>query len=296
MTDKLRYTYSVARFVPDTIRGEFVNIGLVVVNDDTGEALVANLQNRKRARCIDVNSTLPSVVEALERLSARFDVSSERDSTPDQNHEISPEGWLRQIAREYQNMLTFTAPQWILAESVHQASARLTHRFLLEPQSEKAAFLNRSSAVARLKKAYQSRALFGLEEIAVHESAAIKAATHKIKCDFVVTNGRALQIAHAFSFQIPNTEQLSETIRAWSFSIGEIRSGGATALVSANALAVHPTIDVEVVFVPPQTRTGEDLLEETRAMFEPIDVKLRPMSEASEVADAAARLAGHTNA
>lgn len=67
----MRYVYSLIRFVPDVVLGEFILLGAVVGSDESMEWRVRRVANARRARYIDVHHTLSGAwefVTELERL------------------------------------------------------------------------------------------------------------------------------------------------------------------------------------------------------------------------------------
>lgn len=115
------YSYTVSRFVPDPIRNEPVNIGVVVVDPDTGEAahkFTSHLASLK-ARCPGADiDTLSGVVKSIK-------VGSMPGGADD----------LADLAKRHRNLLQFTPPRAVEAPTldgalqsafvryVHQAAA-----------------------------------------------------------------------------------------------------------------------------------------------------------------------------
>ena len=70
----MRHVYSMVRFVPDSARGEFINVGANVGSEESSEWQVWQIENPKRARFIDERGTpwvrvarLDSCPESLSR-------------------------------------------------------------------------------------------------------------------------------------------------------------------------------------------------------------------------------------
>ena len=53
----MRHVYSMVRFVPDSARGEFINVGANVGSEESSEWQVWQIENPKRARFIDERGT-----------------------------------------------------------------------------------------------------------------------------------------------------------------------------------------------------------------------------------------------
>src|SRR5437867_989206 len=64
----MSYTYSLLRFVPDPARGEFVNFGLLVGDDDAGDWELRLIQNLRRAKAIDERGALQVALAFVDTL------------------------------------------------------------------------------------------------------------------------------------------------------------------------------------------------------------------------------------
>lgn len=290
MSTKIRYAYSVARFSPDAIREECVNIGLLVGNAETGEIAVRSIKYAKRANCIDDKGVFPAARAALDMLGREFELLGVDDA--DVSESVTCDAWLRRKAGEYQNILRLTAPQWIMAEDAEAAAERLAVRFLVEPQQERAAFHTRKRALANLRKAY--RAASFPEDVDFEDNPRIQSKTHGTIFDFVVANGHALQLAQAWSFQV-NQDDLADKIRAWAFSVSELRDAGGSAVLNKKQVVVRRDIDIEVIYVPPLPGQATEVVQESFAMFKELGVTYVPMESADSIAGRAQVLAEKTS-
>ena len=100
---------------------------------------------------------------------------------------------------------------------------------------------------------------------------------HRERVDFAVTNGRVVQLAHTWSFQVADQADLAEHVKAWGWTIRDARDyGGALLSPDTADLKVDKGVDVEVVYVGPRsvgcpmgssasiTSTGDDPARPTR--------------------------------
>ncbi|NWJ96529.1 MAG: DUF3037 domain-containing protein [Chloroflexi bacterium] len=58
MDRKVKYRYSVVRFMPDQLRGEFINVGILLHVLDSGELLTRWIEGLGRMRCLSKDVTL----------------------------------------------------------------------------------------------------------------------------------------------------------------------------------------------------------------------------------------------
>lgn len=154
------YSYTVSRFVPDPIRNEPVNIGVVVVDPDTGKAahrFTSNLASLK-ARCPGADiDTLSGVVRSIK-------VGSMPGGADD----------LADLSKRHRNLLQFTPPRAVEAPTlggalqrafdmyVHQAATAAPSR--ASRQGPKALILSTVDSEVRLagitRKAVEQRPVF----------------------------------------------------------------------------------------------------------------------------------------
>lgn len=154
------YSYTVSRFVPDPIRNEPVNIGVVVVDPDTGEAahkFTSSLDSLK-TRCPGADiDTLSGVVRSIK-------VGNMPGGTDD----------LAGLAKRHRNLLQFTPPRAVEAPTldgalqrafdmyVHQAATATSPR--ASRQDPKALILDTVDREVRLagigKEAVERRPVF----------------------------------------------------------------------------------------------------------------------------------------
>ncbi len=66
-------------------------------------------------------------------------------------------------------------------------------------------------------------------------------------------------MAHTWSFQVPDQEQLASRVKAWGWTIQDVQhSGGTLYFDDGDEVVVDPGVDVGGVYVPP--KPGQDAL------------------------------------
>src|SRR5262245_364958 len=125
----MKCVYSILRFVPEPVRGESVNVGLVVGSDEAAEWHLRTLSNMKRARAIDVNGRLRHVSSFVDDLGREIDHFNEAADEGLVAREPVSEHWLRQLWEESRNIVQLTRPTPIVAESVVAAADILAEQF-----------------------------------------------------------------------------------------------------------------------------------------------------------------------
>ena len=148
-------------------------------------------------------------------------------------------------------------------------------------------------ALAAVRRAYREAGLRPRDHF--EEGANVKGQHHKERFDFVVANSRAVQLAQTWSFQVPNQEDLAEQVKAWAWTVADVRKHGGTAETAARRIEVPHDVDIEAVYVPPVVGGPREALDEAFAAFSEINVQPVEADEASAVGLQASRLVGMRN-
>ncbi len=286
----MRYTYSVVRFVPDPVRGEFVNVGVIVGSDESSEWQLRTIENTKRARGIDAKGLLPVVWTFVDYIGRQLDAYTEAVDAAQERTPAISEDWLRRLSIESRNVVQLSQPTPIIADDVNDAFVILFEQFILEPETRRYSFQKKHSALAAVRRAYSASGL--LRGLDFDEAAVVKGAFHSERFDFTVLNGRVVQLVQAWSFQVPAQEELLEKIKAWAWTVADIRRHGGEAQVSDRAIAVPETVDVSAVYVPPVVGAQSKALDEALSAFREIRVEPLSLSDVSNVALRARALLG----
>ncbi len=286
----MRYVYSVVRFVPDPIRGEFVNVGAIVGSDESSEWAVRTIENQKRARSIDDKGVLAQFLSFIDDVGRKLDVYTDSIEQGVEPGFVVSESWLRRLWEESRNVVQLSLPTPVIADSLQEVADLLFDQFILEPESRRFPFRKKHTALAAVRRAYAASGLYRGTHFA--EGSLVRGAHHKERFDFVVANGDALQLAHAWSFQVPGQEDLAESIKAWAWTVRDIRGNGGDALADNRRVVVPRGVDVQVVYVEPAAGGPTAVLEEALSAFRELTVTALPVGEAPRVGARALELLG----
>jgi hypothetical protein len=194
------YLFSLLRFVPDPMRGEFVNLGAIIGNEDTEEWHVQLIDNRKRARKIDSNDSLGMVLARINSIERQIDEYLESiDDLVTPPTEIN-RSWLDGLHTDHQNQLQVSSPQPIFVQSAADAVRVIEEEFLVDPETTSSSQdrIGKSTGKARLRDALREGGLKKNEDF--FERPKIKAGSYDWNFDFIVANGRAVQASQVWSF------------------------------------------------------------------------------------------------
>src|SRR5438046_5751217 len=121
----MKLTYAVIRFVPDSARAEFINVGLLVGDEPSGSCQVTIDNTRRLAYAIADRATVDTVWSYLGDLK----VGLERHRAQWKDFSFSSE-WLRGHSFEAGNLLQFSPPAPVAAGALVTASAIRAPGFL----------------------------------------------------------------------------------------------------------------------------------------------------------------------
>jgi hypothetical protein len=276
----MRFVYSIVRFVPDPAREEFVNIGAIVGSEDLGQWDVRQVENPRRARLLDERRSLPAAWEFLDwvgRVIDEFEHAQERLFEP----QLQPtERWLRLLQAEHRNVVQLSTPRPLVAENLQEAVDLVFSELVVDPALRRFPFEKKHKALATVRRVYRAR---GLEtNKTLFERTELSAGKHRERLDFAVVNAEVRQLVHTWSFDVPDQEELAEQVKAWGWTLSQLReTGGDLRLPEGRSVAVDPDVDVGVVYVPPSRESTA--LEEAESVTERVKVWMVPVSEEQEI-------------
>lgn len=278
----MKYYYAVVRFVPDTFRGEFVNVAIIVGSEDTGEWEIRMADNPRHARRLDDGKGLEAVWAYLNNIEGLIEQSANEELEPGDEPICASRRWLEGEHLRLRNLVQVTPPTAIIADSVSHALERLFDVFVVD--TEKISRRTRAAAVTAIRDAYRQVGprLGGL----VHERVKAVIGSQQVGIDFAVGNGHLVQLTHAWSFQTREPANTVQQIKAWSWTIRDLRDyGGAIHFRNNQSYQVPSDVGIDVVYVSPETDDGRRCLDEALEVFAHSKVKAISTSNVGAVAD-----------
>lgn len=285
----MRYVYSLVRFVPDPARGEFVNIGAIAGSEETSEWQYRQVENFSRASRIDEQKSLEAVWAFLGSVGSVIE-DYERSQQSLFEPEVEPsEAWLQHLHVDHRNVVQLSAPTPMVANSAEEALDRVFRQMVVDPVARRREFQTKHVAVGALRRAYDRHSV----KIGVHlrQRVVLETERYRERVDFAVTNGKALQLAHTWSFQVPDQDDLAEQVKAWGWTVRDLQGGGGAVSVPGGArFEVPRDVDVEVVYVPPAQDQEAPALRDALNVFETLGIAHGALERADDIGREAQRL------
>lgn len=286
----MRFIYSLIRFVPDPARGEFVNVGAIVGSEESSEWQVRQIENPRRARAIDENASLDAIWSFIDQVGAEVDNFDEATQSLFGPEVELTEAWLWRLHADHQNIVQLSPPAPMAAESADEALESVFDLMVLDPAVRKHSFTKKNAALAAMRRAYDGVEIAKGRER--RERVTLKTAHHDALFDFAVTNGRAVQLTQAWSFQVPDQATLAEQVKSWGWTVQEARAVGGRVLTKTEEFDVGKDVHVEAVYVPALPTRPAPAFIDAKHVFERLGVQAVSHEQAGDVARRARELLG----
>jgi hypothetical protein len=262
-----KYKYSVIRFVPSPVRGEFVNIGVIVGSEKNGDWAIDVVSSRSRASKLDDENVLPMVASDLQRLQSMIESYSDPDLL-DPPFDLTEE-WLSQLSRDSRNLLQYTAPNTVLADSATTALEKLWKLMVVEPVPQKRSSLTRRSVISRFVSALERH---DLDMTLVKRNAKLETSKTHAAIDVVVHNGVVRDITQCWSLQIKDSDAVTNDIKSWGWTIRTLRERGGVIMAAGlqEPLRVPENVRIGVVYAESESR---EVTDEALEVFNDKDIR-----------------------
>jgi hypothetical protein len=284
----MSFQFSLIRFVPDPARGEFVNIGAVAGSDEAREWELRLVSNLSRAKALDDRGVLSKAfayAAGLEDHIAALDFLPETGGPEPISSEL-----LRRRATEMHNIVQFSPPAPVVADSAEAALERVFDQLVLDAARKSFPFEKKHRAQGAARRAYQAA---HVAAAAVRERAPVRSGVFDGVFDFAVHNGRVVQLVQCWSFQLPNQVDLAEQVKAWSWLVHEVRQGGGELTTTEGDVDIPAELDIFAIAIPPVSGAESPAYEEAKVAFHENDVTELTPDNAYRVGEQAANaLAG----
>jgi hypothetical protein len=215
--ERLQCEFSLVRYVPDVVKGEFTNIGVVLrpagLEGAGGPAQVRFTRDWSRVRCMDPEAD----VALLESMEAEMAELMARGTTPDAR---SPKPLLGLLEDSLSNSLQMTEMRGTLAESLPAEMEQLLRMYVepLKVRSERKKQSGRAAIVSSMRDEFERAGVWRLLRKRI-AAAQYTQAGDPLKLDCGYRNGR-VRIFHAVSLQGD-----AEGAKGLAYSAAALREG-----------------------------------------------------------------------
>jgi len=279
------YRFSVMRFVPDPARGEFINLGALAGDDEVRDWQFRLISNLQRARAIDDHGALSGALAFANEVEGKVEAV---DRLPVVGGEQMTLTLLEQWSREMRNIVQFSWPAPIVADTADDALDLIFEELVLDPAARRYRFQKKHRAVGSVSRAYRA---VGILSSSVLRNAVATTTVYRDRFDFGVHDGIVRQLVRCWSFQLPAQDELADEVKAWAWLVRHLQEGGGTLSAPSGTFEIQPgEFDTAVVYVPPLEGAQAPAFDEAQAAFAEVHASAVPSDQASRVAQAAQAL------
>jgi hypothetical protein len=282
----MTYHYSVIRFSPDPARGEFVNLGIIVGDDESGDWELQLISNLRRAKAFDARGSLSAALSFVDSLQERIQALDILQTGSIEPISIS---FLDQLSMEMRNVVQVSSPAPVTAQTSSEALDVLFPELVVDPTSKQFRFEKKHRAITSTRDSYKKH---NVPDTAVNRRTLVRTGPFEHTFDFTVNNGHVVQLVQCWSFQLPNQTELAEEIKAWAWVAHELRKIGGEALIGGTYIQIPrgDGMDIASVYVAAIPDVPSPAFDEAQAAFEETETTAVPAERADLVGERAAAL------
>lgn len=261
----MRYNYWTLRYLPDPVRGEFVNIG-VIVGRDGADWSIRSIESFDRASRLGGDlSTARTWVRSLRSTIVQVN----RDCHLDIATVGASEDWIVRLRGFHNNCVQISDALPVVADSADEAMDLLFDRLIVEPRPQSRS-TSHGRAVARLREAYQARFGSGVDLL---NKVCVRSGRQTMDFDFALSDGSIQQLSKVWAFDLKDPSLQVDKVQAWGFRVEELRSSGGHLSIREQTLEVDSGVPVRVLYVPPRTANGNESLAVARDAWDRIEAQ-----------------------
>lgn len=235
---------TIVRYVPDVVRGECVNIGVIAFFES--QKKVQFLSNWNRVKCLGGNPTaIRAACAELERVE------------PDKMFEL---------IKRWRHSIQLSEPLGSTRD-LNTLLIDAAQRYLVDPEVTDKGYKTRDEVVRSASRALRLAIRRSISRAAanalVHDdgSAPLQGALESHTLDITVHNGKPLLGASAFSFEAPNQKRLRQQLDSTKWAIEDIR-------------AADPDVELTVIVTAPSPE-NKPLFDHSVKVFQSLKAEVR---------------------
>ncbi|WP_284990193.1 DUF3037 domain-containing protein [Arthrobacter sp. efr-133-TYG-120] len=260
------YKYWIVRYVPNVVRGEFVNIGLLVGSDDAEWAFREVASLRRANRLGGDPSIARYWLRELERMVAASATVQEHDEhssglwvPSDSGEEQLSEGTMLRLSGRLNNAVQLSQAHTVVADSAQGGLEMLFDHLVSDPvPSHRTQFRTR---ITRTIEESFIRQLRGNQSASVQRRPLVHVGRSSRTADIALADNQVEQITKAWSFNLADPEKTQTEIEAWAYFMNSIQDRGGVLTAAGGAqLTVPSGVQFRVIYEEPTTPQREENL------------------------------------
>jgi len=284
-----KYIYSIVRCLPDPRTGEFVNVGAIAGDPQTGDWAVRRVSNTERIKRFAPNTAIDVTDRFIVRITSEIaearEVLEASDSLP------FDERWLYRLHHDHRNIVQLSPPAPIVAGRAEAALDIIFRHMIIDPATQqRPVTIRKFEVIENLRKAYAAAAI-PAHLLRPKSDVFIGDRLHS-NVDIAIANGKVVQLAQGWSFRVAHLDRVVTQVKAWGFALERLRGGDEARLVDAQGQlsTVTQNVDLQIVVATPETPEQEAAYEEAEQVFRMLRAGVHPVEDVAAVSTRAADL------
>lgn len=284
------YSYWLLRYVPDAVRGEMVNVG-VLVGRDGGDWAIRRVRSYRRANRLGGSaSRIDPWLSTLER-EIHLQMQPELPQMRTSQSDPLTTARIQRMQLRLNNSIQIAEPSTVRGESASETAAFLFD-FLVSEYSVAPRSTTRRRLVGQLRDQYEQIARLDLGS-SLRSRPQASAGLQRGRFDFAVVGNDVGQLSQVWSFDLADTDRLEQEIHAWSYLVTRLRQDGGE-LTSARTeigqtleAAIAPNVAISAVVQRPSDRHNSlrnDVYLAAQEAWQELAVEVVPSTEMNRVA------------
>jgi len=262
MADLRKLEFFLLRYVPDAVKDEFVNIGLVMLEpgaNGEGFADVRFTRDWRRVRCLDPQADI-EILEALER-----DIRRQLVGTHDR------EALMRKLQDSLSNVIQLSSTKACLAEAPAQEIEALARLYIEAPkQPAVRAAAGRQYILGKMREAFEQADVWKLLMKGIPVSPYTKSGD-PFKFDFGYRVGNSIKLFHAVSLKTSVDQAVTLAARYPAIAKGILEKKHESPFLTA-------VVDDRLDRANEQVQFALEMMKEA-------EIKIAPVAEMPQVAE-----------
>lgn len=286
----MRFDYWVIRYVPDPVRGEFVNLGVIAGAGSQWQfRKVSSLQRASRlgGSATATRSFLTRIGDSIDSelhdVAALIDLPGEHTSA----------GFLEDLRTRMNGIVQLSAPRPIRAQTVDDA-ADIAFDLMVVDNGPVTRHRSRTQVAQHVLEAFTHD-----PQVSRHLARARQARVdnQRVDYDVAVTGDVTVQVNRAWSFTMRDTSRLETNIQAWSYMMGRLRAEGGELVRPRNSKS--PTVEIpadvqaNVIYRAPITEEGKRVMTTALRNWDRLEIQAVQEGETSRLVREARELIEH---
>ncbi|HEX3678792.1 MAG TPA: DUF3037 domain-containing protein [Galbitalea sp.] len=278
------YKYWLVRYVPDTVHGEFVNVGIIVGAEGRDWAFrrahSVRRANRLGGNVAQIEPWLSRITQSIADYQAPpLELFASKDSRPVDT------SWAAHSRARLNNSLQLGEPTPIEAESAADA-AELLFQILVGDDVRSSRVATRRRLVSELHRSYE---LIEATSAQVVQRPRARVGKQRGRFDFAVFGDEVDQLSQVWSFDVRDLDNLEQEMQSWSYLVTRLRADGGELMGRQGSLfapKIDNEVEISVVYQEPVAQTSErqDLFLAAQESWAQLKVKAVPSTQLERVA------------